>query len=153
MNMKKLNKKGFTLVELLAVIIVLAVVMLIAVTAVVPQMNRSRKQAFITEATTILNGAENYFVYKEATGTKVTCATIQTDIIGDYISEKGKGKYQGVVEEVTEKDASNNDVKRVKISLTNGAGYWIVTYADAIAGLGESAVVETAPTGFKTSCS
>ena len=45
--MKKLNnkfkKKGFTLVELLAVIVILAVVILIAVTAVIPRMNKAKK--------------------------------------------------------------------------------------------------------------
>ena len=35
----KLNKKGFTLVELLAVIVVLAVIMVIAIPTVIDSMN------------------------------------------------------------------------------------------------------------------
>jgi len=142
--MKKLNKKGFTLVELLAVIVVLAVVMLIAVTAVVPMMNRSRKQSFITEGTTILNGAESYFVYHEMTSGDKTCVDVQ-DLIGEYVEEKGKDEYDGTVTV----DASG----KYTLHLTNGNGYWLVTTDDAIANLDDTAVKEAAPSGFKTSCS
>lgn len=37
------NKKGFTLVELLAVIVVLAIIMIIAIPAVVESMNNAKK--------------------------------------------------------------------------------------------------------------
>lgn len=40
-----MNRKGFTLVELLAVIVILAIVMLIAITSVGPLMEKSRKNA------------------------------------------------------------------------------------------------------------
>ena len=56
--MKKLNKKGFTLVELLAVIVILAVVMLIAVTAVGPLMTKARKSALGTEGVGMVNAAK-----------------------------------------------------------------------------------------------
>ena len=54
----KMNKKGFTLVELLAVIVILAVVMLIGVTAVGPLMARSRKSALATEGLGIVDAAK-----------------------------------------------------------------------------------------------
>ena len=44
--MKKLNKKGFTLVELLAVIVILGVLLLIAVPSVTKLIDNSRKNAF-----------------------------------------------------------------------------------------------------------
>ena len=44
--MKKLNRKGFTLVELLAVIVILAIVVGIALTTVLPTLKKSRKEAF-----------------------------------------------------------------------------------------------------------
>lgn len=56
--MKRLNKKGFTLVELLAVIVILAVVMLIAVTAVGPLMAKSRKSSLATEGVSAVNAAK-----------------------------------------------------------------------------------------------
>ena len=47
--MKK-NKKGFTLVELLAVIVVLAIIMIIAVPQVLNAMDDARKSTFTIEA-------------------------------------------------------------------------------------------------------
>ena len=47
--MKKINKKGFTLVELLAVIVILGVLLLIAVPSVNNIINNSRKKAFLSQ--------------------------------------------------------------------------------------------------------
>lgn len=44
--MKKLNKKGFTLVELLAVIVILAVIMVITIPTVLSSMNKATDSAF-----------------------------------------------------------------------------------------------------------
>ena len=46
--MKKLNRKGFTLVELLAVIIILAIVVGITIPAVLTTINSTRDKAFQT---------------------------------------------------------------------------------------------------------
>lgn len=66
--MKKLNKNGFTLVELLAVIVILAVVILVAVNNVIPQMNKAKAGAFKTEALSFLDGAEQYYTSQQMTG-------------------------------------------------------------------------------------
>ncbi len=47
--MKKINKKGFTLVELLAVIVILGVLLLIAVPSVNNIITSSRKKAFLSQ--------------------------------------------------------------------------------------------------------
>ena len=44
---KYFNKKGFTLVELLAVIVVLAIIMLLAIPNVLSVLNVSRRKAFV----------------------------------------------------------------------------------------------------------
>ena len=44
--MKRLNKKGFTLVELLAVIVILAIVVGITLVTVLPTLQKSRQSAF-----------------------------------------------------------------------------------------------------------
>lgn len=66
--MKRLNKKGFTLVELLAVIVVLAIVAVIAMQSITTIINKNRMDSFTSSAQTVLdsvslaclqNGTEN----------------------------------------------------------------------------------------------
>ena len=53
--MKKMNSRGFTLVELLAVIVVLAIIMVFAVPAIMGTMNNAKKSAFKAYANKVLN--------------------------------------------------------------------------------------------------
>lgn len=53
--MKKLNKKGFTLVELLAVIVILALLMVVATRTIGNSLTNSRTEAMKTEASKIVS--------------------------------------------------------------------------------------------------
>ncbi len=53
------NKKGFTLVELLAVIVVLAIVMGLAVVAITGVLDNARKATFVADAKSFLEGAHS----------------------------------------------------------------------------------------------
>ena len=59
--MFKLNNKGFTLVELLAVIVVLAIIMIIAIPSVMETMENARKGTFKIYAQKVLTKAEETF--------------------------------------------------------------------------------------------
>ncbi len=59
--MKKLNRKGFTLVELLAVIVILAIVVGIALTTVLPTLKKSRQNAFELTANTAADYLEKQY--------------------------------------------------------------------------------------------
>ena len=56
--MKIINKKGFTLVELLAVIVILALIMAIAVVSMSGIMTSARQSAFKETAVQIINGVQ-----------------------------------------------------------------------------------------------
>lgn len=62
--MKKLNKKGFSLIELLATIAILGILMSVAVGAVTIYLNKSREQAMDTIASTSYDGMVNYMMEK-----------------------------------------------------------------------------------------
>lgn len=59
--MRKLNRKGFTLVELLAVIVILAIVVGIALTTVLPTLKKSRQEAFDLTANTVADYVEKQY--------------------------------------------------------------------------------------------
>lgn len=88
------NTRGFTLVELLAVIVVLAIVMLAAVQAVIPRMNEARRQVFAIEANGIIDSAQTYFMNNSLMGNNtnslpvaegaIKCVTVATLIDNGY---------------------------------------------------------------------
>lgn len=73
--MHNLNKKGFTLVELLAVIVVLAIIMIFAIPNVMNSVDDARKGMFKNYAQKVMNSAEQ---------------TYQTDIL---LNNAGKTCY------------------------------------------------------------
>ena len=54
--MKKMNKKGFTLVELLAVIVILGLLMAIAIPSVTKYITQSRKKTLISSIDSYITG-------------------------------------------------------------------------------------------------
>ena len=56
------NKKGFTLVELLAVIAILAILVIIALPNVINMYNKAQKETFLTEAKKVHSEAEKRFI-------------------------------------------------------------------------------------------
>ena len=62
------NKKGFTLVELLAVIVILAVIMIIAIPAVLNTMNMSKRRSFETYINRIDSETQKQYTKDSITG-------------------------------------------------------------------------------------
>ncbi len=59
------NKKGFTLVELLAVIAILALLVIIALPNVINMYTKAKKEAFLTETKKLYSEVEkNYISYE-----------------------------------------------------------------------------------------
>lgn len=68
--MKKLNKKGFTLVELLAVIVILALLIVVVATSVLPALNNAKKSALKTYSERVKSNAIQLCMSSEISGSK-----------------------------------------------------------------------------------
>ncbi|MEG1482218.1 prepilin-type N-terminal cleavage/methylation domain-containing protein [Clostridium sp.] len=80
MNMNKVMKKkrkGFTLIELIAVVAILAILAAVAVPRVITYVNKSKRVAVQTEASTIYNASEA--AYNDGKLTAATGATTEKD--------------------------------------------------------------------------
>lgn len=75
--MKKLNKKGFTLVELLAVIIILALVVGITIPLVLTTSNGAKRSTFQSTANTLADWIKNQYdaISLSGLGTEVTVSS------------------------------------------------------------------------------
>ncbi len=104
----KNNKKGFTLVELLAVVIILIIIMTIAITTVNKQMEKTRKNAFVADVNIFIKAAQQKYssdrsnhaagedLFHNAIEGKV-CYSIDQQLIGKY-ADKTSESYTGSVE-------------------------------------------------------
>ena len=72
-----MNKKGFTLVELLAVIAILAILVIIALPNVLKMYNDSKKNAFMTEAQTLAKEVSSKYISESMKGNKVSVISNQ----------------------------------------------------------------------------
>ena len=86
--MKKIfnNRKGFTLVELLAVIVILAILMVAAGAAVMSTMNNAKVNTFKNEALSAINMATNMY----------TEISMSADDSGAYLVNSNDSKYKGM---------------------------------------------------------
>ena len=73
-----MNKRGFTLVELLAVIVILAVVMLIGGTTVLPMMQKAQKNSLGEEGLAMLKAAEKAYQVEQLKGASAAFKTTDT---------------------------------------------------------------------------
>ena len=64
----KNTRKGFTLVELLAVIVILAIIMIIAIPSVLGTMTTARQKSFCEYVTKVYMAAENKFMSAQTLG-------------------------------------------------------------------------------------
>ena len=108
-----MNKKnGFTLVELLAVIVILAVILVIAVPSIMSTITESRKGALASSAKLIASSAETAYISNQTLGIEKTieCRDISNYTDEDYesctitfdsngkakVTIVGKGKFEGM---------------------------------------------------------
>ncbi len=109
---KKNVKTGFTLVELLAVIVILAIILVIAVPKIMDVINSSKKSTLETSVKMIASTAEKTKMQNTILGKEdatITCDSVAKLSSSDYesctikfdgntakVTVKGKGKFEGL---------------------------------------------------------
>lgn len=88
--MKKLNKKGFTLVELLAVIVVLAIIMVLTLPTIMKSMSSARQSTFLLYANRMLDTAADQYQSDDLLGTGKKCYSITKLNNGNTTKYTGK---------------------------------------------------------------
>ena len=111
--MKNLNKKGFTLVELLSVIVILSVIVLIATNAVVPMADSARKQVLALEANTLVTVAQTLYVQNNSSDS--ACFSYE-ELLNAGLIEKEDESYTGSISIERSSDGGYS----YKIWLSNG---------------------------------
>ncbi|MCE4051598.1 MULTISPECIES: prepilin-type N-terminal cleavage/methylation domain-containing protein [Bacillaceae] len=74
------NEKGLTLIELLAVIVILGIIAAIAIPSIANIIEKSRFDAVKADAVQILNGAQTY-----VSSNDYTTGTLDEDELGDFV--------------------------------------------------------------------
>ena len=86
--MKKLNNKGFTLVELLAVLVILVAIMSIAIPSISSSLERSKAKQEESRAKLLESAAELYVTDHRNSITNSSCViTLETLLNENYIDE------------------------------------------------------------------
>ena len=106
------NKKGFTLVELLAVIVILAVILVIAIPRIIDVIDSSKLSSFESSARMIISDAEKQYAINKVNGIEeeISCENTSKLNNNEYsnceitfdseglasIELTGSGKFEGL---------------------------------------------------------
>lgn len=127
------NRKGFTLVELLAVVVILIILSLITIALTTKITERGKINAFIDEANTFAKAAYNKYTSDKQldnpsrddlfNGTRPgrVCYSIQDDLLDRYVTKDKKEKYSGSVEYCYASDCTY----QYKLWFTDGKKFYI----------------------------
>ena len=99
------KKNGFTLVELLAVIVVLAIIMILAIPAVLNVMDNARRQSFVIAIDKYVTAVQQQFMTDSSFGNAMTAGVYVYNITSD-LGLNSTGANQGYVI-VDARDSSN----------------------------------------------
>ena len=107
----KINKKGFTLVELLAVIALLALLTGIAVPNIISTINNNKRQTFLVDAKRMISKAQNLLSSNKTDRDNIKTSTSNYQIVYNFSRLNSKGEF------ATDSDGSSySNTSYVKIT-------------------------------------
>ena len=151
-----MNKKGFTIVELIAVLILLLIMIFMTVQNIIPSVERNTKKSFLSEAVIISEGARNRYQddklknnftqdsFFQSNPSK-TCYTFENALKNKFVV-KMNSSYTGSVEVCHELDCEY----QTKIWLTDGEHYLNGVISDGT--ISKSTISNKFNTDFYLSC-
>lgn len=137
------NEKGLTLVELLAVIVILGIIAAIAVPAIGNIIENSRAKALVSDTVNVMNAANMYFV-DEAEETTVTIKALKD---AKYLESEGKltqatVKFESGGANTVTAEGENGSVK---LDITSTQNMTLKKLTDSKISVEENTVVLTDP--------
>ena len=133
-----MNKKGFTLVELLAVIAILAILVIIALPNVLKMFNDAKKNSFLTETKTIYSEVSKKYISETMKGNKLT-----------YISSEDDTKLEMTGRDLQYCVLLNTDGSVSEMKVSNGTLIATLDKGKKITDLNASNVTEGNLNGYK----
>ncbi|WP_339214833.1 prepilin-type N-terminal cleavage/methylation domain-containing protein [Solibacillus sp. FSL W8-0372] len=119
------NEKGLSLVELLAVIVILGIVAAIAIPAIGNIIENSRYNAVKADAINVINAANLY--YTDNPG-KTTAVTVPELISGKYLDSSGK------IPNVAQSTVTPTNPRALTATVPNVIGAFSVTFSGTATG-------------------
>ena len=115
-----INKKGFAIVEILVIVVILAVVGLIIMMSVIPQIEQNAKESFLTDSKLYIQAATKHFSDIKIDEENFTggCVSI-SDLNKTDVGVVDKKNYSGYISLALDED--NNII--YNISITNKRFY------------------------------
>lgn len=112
--MLKNNKKGFTLIEIIVVVVILAVLMAVAVPSVLKYIDTAQEAPALTEAHAIVTAVQKKVIekYSQTRDDKITLGLSDNEWIQDFVGEGGT--IQGSIL------VSNKEVTKLLYLASNG---------------------------------
>ena len=127
---KRREKKGFTLVELLAVIVILAVIMVITIPTVLGNMKEAKQSAYNTVGDTMIKYIEDN--YKNCKLGNKDIANYDDDIFDDKCEIRTDISEQDLSNNLINNSGySTNDIEKVEISKYEDDKFGVVVYPNS----------------------